>query len=384
MKILMISDVYFPRVNGVSTSIESFRRALRRLGHQVTLICPAYTPAQEDEPDVLRIPSRGVIGDPEDRMMHYRALLARTPQLREAGFDLIHVHTPFVAHYAGVKLARHLGIPLVESYHTFFEEYLHHYVRLLPRGLLRWIARRVANRQCRAVTHLVVPSQAMRDALSRYGVDTPMSIIPTGLPLESFRQPAAHGGFFRAQHGIGPQQPLLLYVGRAAREKNIDLLIHALPGVLAQHPDALLVIAGEGPARNHLRRLINRLGLGASIKLLGYLRRDGDLQAAYRAADLFVFASRTETQGLVLLESMALATPVVALAEMGTRDVLKEGEGCLIAENSAASMAENINRLLDDLLLRQRLSAAALSYSDQWHEDVMAARLAELYHSLRG
>lgn len=143
LSILMLSDVFFPRINGVSTSIASFSGALERQGHSVTLICPDYPVGQMDEPGVLCIPSRGVSGDPEDRRMHYRALMALTPQLSAEGFDLIHVHTPFVAHYAGIALGRRLGIPVVATYHTLFEEYLHHYVRRLPdrRGALRRLRR---------------------------------------------------------------------------------------------------------------------------------------------------------------------------------------------------------------------------------------------------
>lgn len=140
LRVLMLSDVYFPRINGVSTSIASFRGALQRQGHSVTLVCPGYPLGQVDEPGVLRIASRAVPGDPEDRMMRYRELLALAAPLAEQAFDLIHVHTPFVAHHAGIRLGRRLGVPVVATYHTLFEEYLHHYVRWLPR---RWSARPV-------------------------------------------------------------------------------------------------------------------------------------------------------------------------------------------------------------------------------------------------
>lgn len=378
LKILMISDVYLPRVNGVSTSIASFCAALERLGHSVTLICPAYPVGQTDSPGVLRIRSRGVPGDPEDRMMRYREVLALAPQLLAEGFDLVHVHTPFVAHAAGITLGKRLGIPVVATYHTLFEEYLHHYVRWLPRRWLRRLARRLSVRQCQQLSAVVVPSLALHDVLSRYGVRTPMSVIPTGLALEAFTQPRETAGF-RARYGLPPTARLLLYVGRTAHEKNIGFLIEMLPRVLDQYPDTRLVITGEGPARAALARQAQAAGVGEAVHFLGYLDRDGPLQAAYRAADAFVFASRTETQGLVLLEALALGTPVVSTAVMGTRDVLADGEGCLIAEETHDDFAAKVIRVLGDPALRERLSRRGPIHAARWHEDTQAARLAALY-----
>ena len=381
LRVLMLSDVYFPRINGVSTSIASFRGALQRQGHSVTLVCPGYPLGQVDEPGVLRIASRAVPGDPEDRMMRYRELLALAAPLAEQAFDLIHVHTPFVAHHAGIRLGRRLGVPVVATYHTLFEEYLHHYVRWLPRRWLRFAARRFSVRQCHQLSGVIAPSQAMRAALSRYGVTTPIAVIPTGLALEAFTRPHEESDF-RCRYGLPARARLLLFVGRAAHEKNIGFLIEMLPLVLAEHPETRLIITGEGPARNALERQAREAGLADAVMFLGYLDRDGPLQAAYRAADLFVFASRTETQGLVLLEAMALGTPVVSTAEMGTREVLRDGEGCLVAEERHADFAAKVNQLLGDDALRRTLAARGRAYVAGWHEDARAAELAGLYRSV--
>lgn len=381
MKVLMISDVYFPRVNGVSTSIASFRGALERLGHSVTLICPDYPLGQVDEPGVLRIRSHRVPGDPEDRMMRYRDLLALTPQLAGKAFDLIHVHTPFTAHYAGVALGRQLGLPVVATYHTLFEAYVQHYIRWLPKHWLRLAARRLSAHQCHQLSALVAPSQAMQHALTRYGVTTPTTVIATGLALEAFCSPQ-HDSDFRAHYHLPREARLLLYVGRTAFEKNIDFLIDMLPRVLDEHPTTRLIITGEGPAQDSLVRRAQALGVAESVLFLGYLDRSGPLQAAYRAADVFVFASRTETQGLVLLEAMALGTPVVSTATMGTLDVLKEGEGCLIAEEDHNDFATKVNQLLSDETRRAQLAERGQIYAASWHEDAKSAELVALYRKL--
>ena len=324
MRVLMISDVYFPRVNGVSTSTATFMRELLDLGHQVRLLAPEYPQPWEDGLPVQRVPSRSVVVDKEDRMMRWRAAWeAGLAAGREC--DVVHVQTPFVAHYLGRKLARRLGVPLVESYHTFFEEYLFHYLPGVPKGLMRYLARRFSRSQRREVDALVVPSGAMLEKLRGYGVSTRAEVIPTGLDMAKFR--GGDGAAFRARLGLGADTPVLVHVGRIAHEKNIDFLVAAFSRVRETIPRAVLVIAGEGPALNHVKALVERLGLTPAVHFVGYLDRRNSLLDCYRAGDAFVFASRTETQGLVLLEAMALGVPVVSTAVMGTRDILAPGRG---------------------------------------------------------
>lgn len=384
----MISDVYFPRINGVSTSIDSFRSEMRAQGHRVTLICPEYPEARNlaraadhtDDPDIIRIPSRSVILDPEDRMMRYGEILRLIPSLQSLSIDLVHIHTPFVAHYAGLKLARALGTPVVESYHTFFEEYLYNYVKWLPKSWLKFMARRFSKSQCNSVDALIVPSSPMRDILHAYGVRTTMHILPTGLDLDQFRTTPITD--FRSELGIRTDQPLLLYVGRVALEKNIDFLIDMFPTIRKQHPEAVLVIAGEGPAEGHLRRRVRALDLDNAIRFVGYMRRDGTLQDAYRAADLFVFASRTETQGLVLLEALALGTPVAALGAMGTRDVLDAAGGCLIPPDHPSEFANAVNSVLQTPDRLVQMAREAMRYADSWSAEQKTAQLIDHYVDL--
>ena len=193
MRILMISDVYFPRINGVSTSIQTFRRGLHAAGHETVLIAPEYpiaysADATGSEGRIIRVPSRYLPRDPEDRIMKAGALRALRPELKRSGFDLVHIQTPFLAHYHGVSIARELGVPVIETYHTYFEEYLHHYVPLIPRSVMRFIARRFTVSQCSALDALVVPSKAMQQALEDYGVRCPMHVIPTGMEMERFAE----------------------------------------------------------------------------------------------------------------------------------------------------------------------------------------------------
>ena len=271
MRIRMLSDVYFPRINGVSTSIQTFRRQFTALGHEVLLIAPSYGPATEPEAGIVRLQARTVPFDPEDRVMGFKAALELEPALRERRFDLIHIQTPFVAHYAGAELSRRLGLPRVETYHTFFEEYLHHYIPVIPGPWTRALARRFSCAQCNELDAVVVPSRAMLEVLREYGVNVPLEIIPTGIELE--RLSSGNGTAFRQRHGIPPQRPVLVHVGRVAFEKNIDFLLRMLVGVRADVPEVLLVVAGEGPSSRHLQRLARHLGLERNVLFVGYLDR---------------------------------------------------------------------------------------------------------------
>ncbi|MCG8427539.1 MAG: glycosyltransferase [Chromatiales bacterium] len=377
MRILMISDVYFPRINGVSTSIQTFAYELTEKGHEVTLIAPSYGDDTTEPFEIIRIPARKLPLDPEDRLMRRKTITHLIPELRTKGFDLLHIQTPFVAHYAGVQLAKALNIPTFESYHTFFEEYLDKYIPLIPRSWLRFAARRFSSSQCNSIDRLIVPSQAMLDVLHGYGVQTNAHVIPTGIKPEQFT--VADGPAFRTKLGIPANRPALVHVGRIAHEKNIDFLLNTLVRIKQQIPDILLIIAGEGPARPHLEKLAQALDLTDNTIFVGYLDRNGELQSCYAAGDLFIFASRTETQGLVLLEAMALGVPVVSTAVMGTKEVLHDGEGAIIAEEHELDFADKVVQVLSNQHWKNALAAKARPYAQQWLSAVMAERLIEVY-----
>jgi 1,2-diacylglycerol 3-alpha-glucosyltransferase len=380
VRVLMISDVSFPRVNGVSTSIATFRHSLAELGHETTLIAPAYDVPHDDGADIVRIPSRAVPLDREDRLMSARAVRRLEARFKADEYDVVHIHTPFIAHYTGVALARRLGIPVVETYHTFFEEYFHHYAAFLPSWMTRRVARSMTVSQCRAVDALVVPSPQMLAKLREYGVATRAEVLPTGIDPQRFC--GGDGERFRATHGIAANRPMMVHISRVAHEKNIDFILHMVTHVVRAVPDALLVIAGEGPAQGHLKALVQRLNLCQHVQFVGYLDRSSTLLDCYRAADVFVFASRTETQGLVLLESLALGTPVVSTAVMGTADVLKDAKGAVVVPEDAQVFAAAVVRVLREPHLRQQLSEFAPTDASAWSAKAMAERLASLYGSL--
>jgi 1,2-diacylglycerol 3-alpha-glucosyltransferase len=381
MKILFISDVYFPRVNGVSTSIKTFINELKKLGHQVDLIAPDYGIKTEDESFIKRVDARSIYFDPEDKLMKYSAGMKLMDDLKRSNYDLIHIHTPFIAHYLGIKLSKHLNIPCVETYHTFFEDYLHHYLPWLPKTIARSLARVISKKQCNGVDAIVSPSQPMLDVLRKYGVTVQAEVIPTGLQESSFSQ--ADGGAFRKKYNIPADRIMLLYVGRVAFEKNIEFLLEMTKYLVSKYPDVLLVVAGEGPAEKSLHELSKKLNLENNVQFIGYLARDTELNACYQAADIFVFASKSETQGLVLIEAMAQGTPVVAIAELGTASILVEGEGVKIAPDELSGFAEKVEYLICNPAERQSLAKKARKYVEShWMASMQAERMAGFYNMI--
>lgn len=382
----MLSDVYFPRVNGVSSSIRTYARALVDMGHRITLVAPDYgsdSGQQQHDGDfeIIRLPSRTIFFDPEDRLIKASALRAALPSLAARRWDVIHIHTPFRAHALGVRLAKRNGRPTVETYHTYFEEYVAHYLPWLPKPLLRLVARRVSRKLCHDVDHLIVPSQQMVDVLQRYGVATPSTVLPTGLALDEFA--AGDGARFRQQHGIGAR-PTLVTVSRLALEKNIAFLLQAVQRLVAEFPTLLFIIAGEGPDAERLKKLSASLGLGGSVRFFGNLDRRTTLLDCYRAGDVFVFASPTETQGLVLIEAMALGVPIVSTAVMGTATVLRDARSALVSVEDADVFAQHVASLLRDPQRRAELSAAGPLDAQAWSADGLMRKAVELYAGLGG
>jgi glycosyltransferase involved in cell wall biosynthesis len=383
LHVLMVSDVCSPRINGVSTSIQTFRTALAHLGVRVTIVAPDYPGIDRKADaveDIVRLPSRAVPFDPEDRLMHWRSLAVLDRRLASADFDLVHVQTPFAAHYAGLRLARARGIPCLATYHTHFEEYLSHYIRFLPGSALRAAARGLARHQCNALDAVVVPSQPMAATLRRYGVEAPLHVIPTGLPESQFVP--GNGRRFRQAWGIAPERKVALFVGRAAFEKNIGFLLEMIALARRQQPQLMLVIAGEGPALPALHRQAETLQISSHVRFVGYLPRESGLRDCYAAADVFTFASRTETQGLVLLEAMAIGLPVLAIPALGAAEIILPRRGTVAAADTPHEFAAQLVTLLDRPAKLAAMADQAVAFAREWDAATQGARLATLYRDL--
>jgi len=277
----------------------------------------------------------------------------------------------------GVSLAKKLNIPRVETYHTYFEEYLYHYIPFLPKSWMKYVARHYTKTQCNDLDAVIVPSTAMQEVLVGYGVKTHTEVLPTGIELEKFQN--GNGHEFRKKHNIPQNRPTLIFIGRVAYEKNIDFLLHVVDKVRHTIPHVLLLIAGEGPSLSYLKKLTEKLRLNDNVLFLGYLDRNSELLDCYACGDAFVFASNTETQGLVLLEAMALGIPLVSTAVMGTKDILASNKGALVCNESVDEFTHGVISLLEDQQLQKKLSTEALEHVKTWSAPAMTKKLVCFY-----
>lgn len=367
LRIGLFTDTFLPDQNGIVTSVGLLSDELRARGHHVDVVAPFFPEQQDARPDVRRVPSVSYVFLPTYR------LAWPTRRDFEQKYDLIHTHTPLTLGLAGARLARKWNVPHVTTYHTHIEAYTH-YVPGLP--LLQRQTRcvtRLMGRYYRRADAVITPTAAMLDVTREMGVRNPV-VIPTSVEPEVLRS---------APPIANPWPPgtrRLLTVGRLAREKRFDLVLDALAGL----PDAHLVVLGEGPEREHLLTHAERLGVEDRVTFLG-VRPWTEIGGYYRLAELFVFASDTETQGLVLQEAQLMGVPVVAVGARGTLSGVATGKsGYLVAPGDVAALTRHAQAVLADGALWARLSRGARAYGTAWTPGGVAERVLDVYAGVLG
>lgn len=358
MRIAMMTNNYKPFVAGVAVSVERLTESLRKAGHQVVVFAPDYDGQSEDE-NVVRYGAliKGVAGgfsvpNPMDPKIERK--------FREGNFDVIHVHHPMMIGDTARYLSWKYHVPLVFTYHTRYEQYLHYVGLSALKGIIPFYIRGCAG-SCDVV---VAPTPLMRDYLEEIQQKSVVRVLPTGLPRESFCPDEAKAGRLRREL-LGDRKTLFCTVARLAKEKNLEFLLRSMKLYKDRcGSDFKLALIGEGPYRKELVRLTKELGLMEEAVFVGNVP-NCEVKNYCRAADLFVFGSLSETQGIVLLESMAAGTPVLAVRASGTRDVVVNGENGYMTE---ALETEFTGRLMDILekkeldFLRQGARGTAEGY----------------------
>jgi glycosyltransferase involved in cell wall biosynthesis len=332
----MFADSYLPEINGVVTSLVSSTRELRRRGHRVIIIAPSHEGSVDDDPDVFRLRSSPFPFYPQFRMAFPlpAKLLATLPRMP---FDIIHTHSMFFIGCLGAYLAQFRKMALVFTYHTLWTEYAH-YLPVDPgftRAQAVWVSREFCNR----ATSVIAPTYGIRELLGSYGVERPIVVLPSGVDVSVFATSVAQAPKIRAGGG-----PIALFVGRLGKEKNVDLVLDAFDVAARRIPDLRLFVVGSGPHEGELRRHANALASSPRIRFTGALPQ-AELGAYYAAADAFVFASTTETQGLVLLEAMTHGVPVAAVDCAVSREVVAAESG-ILADEHAQDLGEAIVALV--------------------------------------
>jgi glycosyltransferase involved in cell wall biosynthesis len=376
MRLGVFTDSYHPYVSGVVQSIDTFSRELRRRGHFIEVFAPRYPHCDDSEyPDVYRYPSFHTPFYPEFYIGVPLSWGAKK-FVSDLDLDLVHVHSPFVLGHVGASMARRRGLPLVFTYHTLYDQYVHYFpfARHLAARAVISIARDFSNR-CDLV---ITPNGVIKKLLRSYGVRVPIVSIPTGIDIGQFAGGDRH--FLRTRFGFAPEERILLYVGRLSQEKNLDSLFRVFSAVLRHNQGVTLVLVGSGPEEDELHDLAAQMGIASKIVFTGLLSHE-EVASACKSADIFVFPSVTETQGLVLVEAMAAGLAVVARAAFGSLAIVQDGVNGFLCDTEDV-FAQRINELLQDRELCLRMGQFAAAKAQDLTAEKMAIRLERTYQAL--
>ncbi|MBO7163543.1 MAG: glycosyltransferase [Spirochaetaceae bacterium] len=403
----MFSDCYYPRVNGVVVSVHSFVQELVNRGHIVKVITVEYPDDYQfnrkgysdagliDSPNfsLNRLSSKEIIFSKEDRLVRLKQWHILKGILDEFQPDILHINSEWLVGYFGAIYAHHRKVPCIFTFHTLWEDYIQNYAPILREKISKKIGRDIVKFYLKTANHILAPTPQTAQTVRKYGIDTPVELLPTGIPESMFKLNEA--GVERMREEVFSNFPqlkdrkILLFAGRVAKEKNLPFLLPVLKRVnqlLERAPStsgdttkrAALLVAGDGNFLQDLKDLVEQQQLAQDVFYLGYVERD-DLASLYHLADVFTFPSKTETQGLVTVEAMTAGLPVVAIGEMGTIDVMQGDNGGFMVPEDVEIFSQKVFQLLTDGTLYQEKSREGRAWSRRWGMSALTDRLEAAY-----
>lgn len=365
MNIGLFTDTYYPEINGVANSVYLLKQELEAKGHTVYVITTTTPNPPENEVNVYRVPSVSCSFVPERRIgLFYQPLLAK--KIRHMKLDLIHTHTEFSIGIFGRIMAKELFLPVVHTYHTIYEDYTHYIKNYISNeNRARKLARSFSRISVRSVEEIIVPTKKVEELLTSYGVPGDITVIPTGIDLERFKQVDSHEvrAEYRKELGLSDTDKVILYLGRVSKEKNIEEIMRYLDSFFDKHEDARFVIVGDGEYKKEvLEPFKKELRNGDRILFAGAKPWD-EITHYYQMADVFVSASTSETQGLTYIEALASGLPVVARADDCLDGVVVQGENGYTYETE-----EEFSAFVDEVLYKNVMSTNCASPVVSWSE----------------
>lgn len=398
MRIAMLTNNYKPFVGGVPISIERLSEGLRELGHEVYIFAPSYE-GQTEEPYVIRYRSH------KKKLMGKMVVPNIWDQSIEFGFsqitfDIIHVHHPmlmgYIAHYLGWKY----NVPIVFTYHTRYEQYLHYLppydylqrycdgnnnskIRRLEKKVFYHGSEKLVTAHNRVFTNkcnlVLAPTNSMKEYLLDNGTMTNVEIIPTGLLEEDFTYHADKSKGIR-DRCISGRKYLFCTVSRLEKEKNISFLLKGLVKLKENIGDCFrFLLIGDGSDRESLELEASNLGISDNVVFTGSIDHD-ELPNYYSACDGFLFASRSETQGIVLLEAMAVGLPVVAVEASGVNDVVKDGFNGYLSELDIDQWVDKLTLLIEKEGTREWMGRNAVEEAKGYLSRNVSRKVEQLYY----
>ena len=375
MKIGIFTDSYLPYTSGVVRSIQTFTAELTALGHEVYIFAPSYRNC-DHESRVFRFASIPSPTNP-DFALAVPFSLKLKPTIKKLELDLIHVHSPFLLGRVGVRYARKLGVPLVFTFHTLYDQYVHY----LPfaKTFSRELAQKISRDFCNLCDLVIVPTGIVGDYLRDIGVRTPVNRVPTGIKISDYQE--VDRMWLQKQYKIKPEDKVLLFVGRLGKEKNIFFLMESFKVLDNSMGNTVLVLVGGGPEEEELRDKAVELGIEKKVIFTGTLSPENVIKC-YASASLFVFPSVTETQGIVITEAKAAGLPVVAIKAYGVSEMVEDGVDGYLTELNQEQFASKVHMLLINDNLIEEMSRRARHNAERLSSTNCTARLIDSYQSL--
>lgn len=378
LRIAMFTNNYLPFIGGVPISIERLRRGLEKLGDKLLVVAPRYKGQPETEPHVLRVPSLFAMGEEREFRLANIFLGRIRKRVRAFKPDIIHLHHPFWLGSLGLFVARRLKVPAIYTYHTRLEHYAHFVP--LPGMLFRnLISHALIKRFGNKCDGVIVPTYSTEEYLRMIGVKTPTFVQPTGIEYQRFQDVRTEDiDKLRHQLNLGDEK-VFISVSRLSNEKNIDFMIEAIDALRRETevPFRFLMI-GDGHQKDRLQKKIEDLGLEQNFNLVGAIPPE-DMATWYRLGDAFLFASKSETQGMVILEAMAARLPVVAVRSSGIEDVVRHGFNGFKTPEKQDQWREQVRKLLEDDELREKLAEQALDFAKDYSVEQFATDVRTIY-----
>jgi len=345
MRIAMFTDSYRPQINGMVTSIELFTKGLREMGHEVHIFTPEIPGHKYNDKFIHTFKSIEFKAYKEYRIgLPFK--LAVDSKINDINFDVVHVHSIFSIGVAGLAYAKYKGLPVVGTFHTMFSYYLHYFIKFESLMKIKRFKKFAENMAWKYIAWfynrcnvVIAPSQQLVPMLKKRGIKN-VIYIPTG--IEASKKIKASKESLKRKYKFSGCK-LILHVGRVTKEKNIDFIIDSLTNLLKSHDDAKLIITSDGPYRKQLENKAEKLKLNGKIIFTGYLP-ENQLNEFYKMSDIFVMASKSETQGLVLLEAIRNSLPSVVLDTPIISDFIRENHVGIISKKS--DFSSNISKIL--------------------------------------
>ena len=358
MNICMFTNTYLPHVGGVANSVAMFSEDLFKMGHKVLVVAPSFPQETHERrsEEILRVPAIQNFNGSDFSARIAIPFLIST-RIKEFMPDVIHSHHPYLLGDAALRTSRRYDVPLIFTHHTLYEEYTH-YISMGSDQMKQFVVN-LSTEYANLCDHVIAPSASIENVIKKRGVHVPINDIPTGVDIDLYQK--GNGDSFKKQNSLPEDTLIIGHVGRLAQEKNISFMAHSVADYLKSHKGHFLVV-GSGECEKDIREIFRQKGVEDQLTMAG-VKKGLDLVNAYAAMDLFVFASKSETQGMVLAEAMAAKTPVVALDASGVREVVSDRENGLLISAGATEndFTAAIERAAKDLTFLKKAGENAVS-----------------------